>query len=143
MFIEVTHMSAASSFALESVFSLLVVSPDDRDHRSLHHILERDCKLHRAAGRRDALSLVRRYRPKVVICDQLLNDGDWRDLLADLQTEKEMPTMIVSSRLADDRLWAEVLNLGGYDLLMKPFTAEEVSLVVKMAARRSGSTRGN
>ena len=44
--------------------------------------------------------------------------------------------MIVSSRLADDCLWAEVLNLGGYDLLAKPFAAAEVSRVVKMAARR-------
>jgi DNA-binding response OmpR family regulator len=126
----------------QSAFALLIVSSDDQDHRSLQRILERDCRLHRAVSRRETISLVRRYRPKVVICDQVLADGDWRDLLSDLHHEKEVPALIVSSRLADDRLWAEVLNLGGYDLLMKPFRAAEVSQVVKMAARRGSSTGG-
>lgn len=127
----------------QSTFALLIVSPDDEDHRLLQRILEGDCRLHRAVSRRHTISMVRRYHPKVVICDQVLADGDWRDLLTDLHREKEVPALIVSSRLADDRLWAEVLNLGGYDLLLKPFRAAEVSRVVKMAARRSFSTGGN
>ena len=43
------------------------------------------------------------------------------------------PQLIVADRLADDALWAEVLNLGGYDLLMTPFEPEEVWRVVSMA----------
>jgi FixJ family two-component response regulator len=39
------------------------------------------------------------------------------------------------SRHADERLWAEVLNLGGYDLLAKPLEGDEVSRVVEMACR--------
>jgi hypothetical protein len=31
------------------------------------------------------------------------------------------PQLIVADRLARDGLWAEVLNLGCYDLLMTPF----------------------
>jgi hypothetical protein len=45
----------------------------------------------------------------------------------------------VSSRVADDRLWAEVLNLGGYDLLTNPFAPAEVSRVVDLAANRASS----
>ena len=41
--------------------------------------------------------------------------------------------LIVTDRLADERLWAEVLNLGGYDLLLKPFDPEEVLRVVNSA----------
>jgi CheY-like chemotaxis protein len=37
------------------------------------------------------------------------------------------PMLIVTSRLADDYLWAEALNLGAYDVLAKPFDASEVS----------------
>jgi FixJ family two-component response regulator len=37
--------------------------------------------------------------------------------------------------LADDRLWAEVLNMGGYDLLMKPFDEREVLHAASMACR--------
>lgn len=71
-----------------SAISLLVVSLDEHDGLALGQILDRNCQLHRAASRREAVSLVRRYRPKVVICDQVLADGDWRDLLDELQREK-------------------------------------------------------
>ncbi len=57
--------------------------------------------------------------------------------------KREVPPLIVSSCLADDRLWVEVLDLGGYDLLMKPFTPVEVMRVVEMAARRSRSVGTN
>jgi DNA-binding response OmpR family regulator len=129
-------MSAASYLKLQSGFPLLVVSADQRDYSSLHRILQQDCQLHGAADRREALSTIRRCRPWVVVCDQTLADGDWRDLLTDLQSVQDMPPLIVFSSLADDRLWAEVLNLGGYDLLTKPFAATEVSRVVKLAAHR-------
>ena len=134
-------MAPTSNWPVHSGFPLLVVSPDDQVHLSLDRILRDDCRLHRAAGRRDALPSVRRLKPRVVVCDQNLADGDWRDLLSDLQNEKRMPPLIVSSHVADDRLWAEVLNLGGYDLLAHPFAASEVSRVVKMAANR-GSKSG-
>jgi DNA-binding response OmpR family regulator len=135
-------MPAASYARAQSDFRLLVVSGDEQDQSSLHRILRQDCRLHRVARRREALTYIRHFHPSVIVCDQTLADGDWRDLLQDLQNETQMPPLIVSSRLADDRLWAEVLNLGGYDLLTKPFAATEVSRVVKMAAHR-GSKSGD
>jgi DNA-binding response OmpR family regulator len=42
----------------------------------------------------------------------------------------------VTSRLADERLWAEVLSLGGYDVLMKPFDVSEVYRVIRLACER-------
>ncbi len=127
---------ASGCSPLQSEYSLLIVSSDEVDRRSLDRILKPDCHLHRAATRHEAKTILRRLRPAVVICDQQLTDGNWRDLLTDLQREKGGPPLIVSSHLADDRLWAEVLNLGGYDLLIKPFVPAEVSRVVQMAARR-------
>jgi DNA-binding response OmpR family regulator len=35
------------------------------------------------------------------------------------------PKLIVTSRLADERLWSEVLNLGGFDVLAQPFNPRE------------------
>jgi DNA-binding response OmpR family regulator len=43
------------------------------------------------------------------------------------------PLLIVTSRSADDALWAEVLNLGGYNVLAKPFDSREVFHVVANA----------
>jgi FixJ family two-component response regulator len=43
------------------------------------------------------------------------------------------PPVIVTSRVADERMWAEVLNLGGYDVLAKPLNSEEVIRTVTSA----------
>jgi DNA-binding response OmpR family regulator len=129
-------MSAAGLAPQQSTVTLLVVSPDEEDYSSLRDILEQDCQLQRASGREEAASALRQHRPRVVICEETFRDGNWRDLLADLQGQAEAPLLIVCSRLADNRLWAEVLNLGGHDVLTKPFNALEVSRVVRMAARR-------
>ena len=43
------------------------------------------------------------------------------------------PLLIVTSGLADARLWAEALNLGTYDVLAKPFDATEVIRIVRLA----------
>lgn len=137
-------MSAATPARVHTDFPVLIVSSDEQVHSSLGQILRHECRLERATGRAEALSIVEKLRPSAVLCDQLLADGDWRDLLADLQTQRtQVPPLIVSSPFADDRLWAEVLNLGGYDLLTKPFTSMEVTRVVGMAARRGSKTSGN
>jgi DNA-binding response OmpR family regulator len=79
----------------------------------------------------------------VVISETFLPDGHcWKDLLRELQKMEVPPPLIVADRLADDRLWAEVLNLGGYDLLAKPFDAKEVLHVVSAACRRRESEQG-
>jgi hypothetical protein len=43
--------------------------------------------------------------------------------------------LIVASRLADDKLWAEVLNLGGSDVLALRFDHDEVIRSVSLAWR--------
>ena len=44
--------------------------------------------------------------------------------------------MIVTDPQADARLWAEVLNRGGYDLLTQPFYAPEVRRILGNAVSR-------
>ena len=47
----------------------------------------------------------------------------------------EPPQLIVTSRTADDHLWAEVLNIGGFDVLAQPLERDEVERVVSSARR--------
>jgi len=116
---------------------LLTVGFTDSDYRDLGRCVSGpECRLYRAGARRDGLPLARRHCPDVVICEPSLPDGGWQDLLSDLQSLPRPPMLIVCSLWADDRLWAEVLNIGGYDVLMKPFHQDEVSRVVNMAARQ-------
>jgi len=84
----------------------------------------------------DGLKTIRRNPNAipVVICEQTLPDGDWKLLLTELDRMAVRPSLIVCSRLADERLWVEVLNLGGFDLLLgAPFEADEVVRVTQSA----------
>ena len=54
--------------------------------------------------------------------------GSWRDVL-EMQDAQPSLAPIVVCRHTNEALWADVLNLGGFDLLEKPFVAEEVERV--------------
>ena len=82
-----------------------------------------------------ALAHLADSRISVVICETPLPDGSWKDLLACMARAKASSVLVVTSKLADESLWAEVLNLGGYDVLAQPFDREEVTRVVKSAVR--------
>jgi DNA-binding response OmpR family regulator len=72
----------------------------------------------------------------VVVTDCHLPDGGWKEVLHEVERRPtEPPPVIVVSRLADERLWAEVLNLRGYDVLATPFRAEEVRWSIRSAWR--------
>ncbi len=61
--------------------------------------------------------------------------------MAEMDRLPVRPVLIVASRLADDRLWAEVLNLGAFDLLLgEPFDREEVLRVTESAWREANRT---
>jgi DNA-binding response OmpR family regulator len=57
----------------------------------------------------------------------------WMDLLEYASSTRSH--VIVTSDCEDVSLWAKVLNLGGYDVLMKPFDSEEVLRVISLAWR--------
>ncbi len=123
----------AASTPPEPVNVLLISSlPEDRI--SLRHIFDRsNWRLEQVSTCRDALAYTGENRTAVVICERELPDGDWKVVLDELEGFRVRPNLIVTSRLADDRLWAEVLNLGGYDVLAQPFDADEVYRVVSLA----------
>jgi DNA-binding response OmpR family regulator len=61
--------------------------------------------------------------------------GNWKDVLAAIQQLPQTPLLIVTARLADEYLWAEVLNLGGQDVLSQPFQVTELLWVLGNAWR--------
>lgn len=74
--------------------------------------------------------------PAVILCERDLPDGNWKTLLTSCETLPDSPMILVTSKTADENLWAEVLNLGGYDVLMKPYERGEVTRVIGMAWRQ-------
>jgi hypothetical protein len=68
----------------------------------------------------------------VVICDAEC----WRDVVGRVDAP-----VIVAANAADERLWAEVLNLGGFDVLAKPFDRKEVLWSVELAHANAPAAR--
>jgi DNA-binding NtrC family response regulator len=114
---------------------LLSVSPHEDDHVSLERIIAHsNWKLLKTKNLFAAQAVLLQSREiSVVLCDSNLVQGSWLDLLKHMQSLQHPPALIVASRLADERLWAEVLNLGGWDVLAKPFEPPEVLRSVKSA----------
>ncbi len=84
---------------------------------------------------RDAGMLINELTIGVVITDCGLPDGTWRDVLQELQQRVREPPLIVTCRLADERLWVEVLNAGGYDVLTTPLQGTEMIRSISLAWR--------
>jgi DNA-binding NtrC family response regulator len=114
--------------------SLLTVSGCEDDHQRLREIFA-DVRWNLISVRtiEEAIEASSAVTVPVLICEQTLPDGDWRTLLGRIASLRRPPRVVVCSRLADEPLWAEVLNVGGWDLLAKPFLPPEVFHVVSSA----------
>jgi DNA-binding NtrC family response regulator len=113
---------------------ILSVSADAADHLALRRLLAGvPCQIASSGTCRGALQHLIRGGISVVICEANLPDGTWLDILNDVQSSRERPLLIVTSRFADEYLWAEVLNLGGFDVIAKPFQEPEVRHIVESA----------
>jgi CheY-like chemotaxis protein len=120
----------------DETMAMLIASPDSEDHVVIPEMLaQSDWEWNLSRNRRKAERQLARGRIGVVLCERDLPDGGWQDLLETCRSLEKPPSFIVCSRLADELLWSEVLNLGGYDVLMKPFEREEVVRVVYAAWR--------
>ena len=127
--------------------TVLSVSPVEEDHISLMRIFKRskgclytnsNWLLYPVLTLESALLLLREVRIPIVLSERDLLPGTWRQMLAEILTLPDPPLLIVTSRLADEYLWAEALNLGAYDVLAKPFDTEEVVRVLSSASLHWG-----
>src|SRR4051794_3813856 len=113
---------------------ILSVSGAAEDHIAVRQSLSGiACGVQTAESCHSAFQILRYGRISIVVCERDLPDGSWRDVLERVDSSPERPFLIVTSRLADEWLWAEVLNLGGYDVLAKPFNADETRHVLVTA----------
>ncbi|MGO9258432.1 MAG: response regulator [Bryobacteraceae bacterium] len=116
------------------IVTVLSVSPLAEDHLSLQQFFNRSkWELYKTDSLRSALALLHTREIGVVICERDLSPGTWIDMLEGLRLSQDAPPLIVTSRVADERLWAEALNLGAYDVLAKPFERTELVRSVSLA----------
>jgi len=117
------------------VIRVLSVTAIEDDHSALDRMLPPpkwivSKSLTLAAG---LAQLRKRVLPPLVLCERDLFPGSWREMLDGIKHMSDPPLLIVTSRLADEQLWAEALNLGAYDVLAKPFEVSEVNRILSLA----------
>lgn len=118
----------------ERVVMVLEVSPFEADHATLQQIFSHsNWKLHISRNCAEAIGFLKRTLIPVILCERDLPDGTWKDIVERTARAANPPAVIVSSRLADEHLWTEVLNSGGYNVLRKPFRESEVFRDVSLA----------
>lgn len=128
------HTCLSVPASQERAVQVLAVSSAEEDVRFLRHLFSHsNWIIHTARGCAEATEFLQRRHIPIILCDFELADGTWRDMLRTLADLAEPALLIVASRTADDYLWAEVLNLGGYDVLMKPYDPQEVMRVISLA----------
>lgn len=117
--------------------TLLAISPNREDRRSLESILDASgWTVQGAPSIREAVRLMDKNF-SLILCDRDLPDGSWHEVFRQAERLDPPPPVVVVARDADQPFWAEVLNLGGYDVLLKPFVESEVTRVIGMALRCS------
>ena len=121
--------------------TVLAVAPES-DRAALRRILEHSrWTLMEASTVAEAAATLRERLSVVLICDAILPDGTWIELLKHAQNLPAPPPVIVTSRQADDSFWMQVLNCGGYNVLGKPFSEREVFEMVSVAWRHRKDRR--
>jgi len=121
----------ASRTRTEKVLAVSLAPDDQRTLETMFHQLP--WRLTKAATLAQGLRQAMSGNVPVVLCERDLPGGTWRRLFVETRDLAHPPRLIVVSRLADERLWAEVLNLGGHDVLATPFAADEVRRVLSYA----------
>jgi DNA-binding response OmpR family regulator len=120
----------------ENPLCVLAIGEFASDRLLLHDVCQASgWQLNEARDRRSAMRVLERRPVQVVVAESDLPNWNWKKVLADLRRLAQPPQLIVTSRTADDYLWSEVLNIGGYDVLPQPLERVEVERVVAAARR--------
>jgi DNA-binding NtrC family response regulator len=111
------------------------VSKNEADYRTLRETAGRlSQSVVACADVREALRAIRWHAPEIVVCEARCN-GNWQELLEGARAAQSL--LLIVSRHADERLWADVLTLGGFDVLALPFDRNELRRVLSSALRHS------
>lgn len=82
----------------------------------------------------EGISMLDLKRPTILVYDRDLSDGDWRTAMSKLIALYPSIYVLLASTVTDQYLWNEVIRYGGYDVVLKPFRAEEMRRTVNFAS---------
>ncbi len=129
-----------------SGITILSVPGTEPDRQLLDEISRRNhWNISFASSSGEAREWLKRTKPQIILIDRDIDGADWRYAVSSLAAESGGACVLLISRVIDDYLWNEVVTNGGYDVLRKPLSENEVMRNVRLAwsywtsIRQSGS----
>jgi two-component system response regulator AtoC len=123
---------------------VLVVDDEENLRLVLRTLLKRQgYEVETAESGEQALALVDRFGPDVILTDVRMPKMGGLDLLATLQAKGNEATVIVMSAYGNVDLALEAIKAGAYDYVQKPFKHEEIVLTLRKAEERESLRREN
>ena len=121
--------------------TILVVDDEPEIVRLLRSYLERDgYRVVIAYNGEDALHVVRREEPDLIVLDVLMPKMDGLEFTRRVRREQDVPIIMLTARAEEtDRIVG--LEMGADDYVTKPFSPREVVARVRAVLRRAQPTR--
>lgn len=119
---------------------ILVVDDDPKIRRLLKVELKSHFRTIEASNAVEALDIVEKRKPWLVLLDLMLPDMDGLELLRRIREVSPVPVVVVSAKTTDmDRISG--LKLGADDYVVKPFNTDELVERIKAVLRRARPVR--
>jgi DNA-binding NtrC family response regulator len=82
--------------------------------------------VYESATLESTLEILENRAIRVLVCGELLDNTDWRNVQRELELKSAAPSLIVCAEKPDVMLWADVYHRGGYTVLPLPLVRDEV-----------------
>jgi two-component system response regulator HydG len=113
----------------------ILVIDDDRDMRLLltRYLQKYGYEVLEAFNGKNALEVLEKIRPDLILCDFKLGDSTGSALLIKIKEKyRDVPVVIITG-YGDIRIAVEVIKLGAYDYVTKPLFPDEILLTIRKA----------
>ena len=121
-----------SSHTSAGAVAAVLVSPDPLDHRVFQAYFDsRRWRLFHAWSAEQGREVIAQSASALVIVDEHLPDGDWRDLLSGEGGDSRQ--FLLLADYVDERLWKSAGRRPPFDVVARPLTPHKVSRAVALA----------
>lgn len=115
-------------------FDCVFLSSSEREFQTVTRLLEPAAiRVHHAALLEQADFLLTITDALVLLSDMAFLDGSWTDTRQMLAKLHPRVSLVLAVEEADEKFWIDVLEQGVYDLVLKPFSADELRRILENA----------
>ncbi len=118
--------------------SVLIVDDEIGARESLKMILKNDYEVSLARNAEEAFSKIKEHSPDVILLDILLPDLDGLKVLERIkQNDPDMVVIMITATNTVNTA-VEVMKLGAYDYVTKPFDIDQLRLIITRSLSAKG-----